>query len=558
MNKIIIVVLSLPLIVCSSHSSLRKYHSYIDNSFKAYAESQPVWATTNGLYDNAYRLPDILPESFEKWHIEFKNEIGYLMSIDTVGWNIDDQIDYIDDIYDRKMSILSYEETKWFRNSPDFYLDECYTGIKQLLIRNPDPSIDRLLLAYERIKIIPTFLEAARANIENSEKGRMMNMLIIARKLMGVINTACLLLTDKMPEKISEISSTRETAILSIAEFGNSLATFMREEEGDLKAVGRDYYNSMLLYGFNLDLDVDSVFSIAEFNFNRADSILKIVKTYLNADSIFTENISDSLVDNWDSIIADYNNEINFIRNYLKNEKILYVPEEALNLTIVPLPSWMSEIGIEGDYYVAPAPLDPIQPGIFYVAFPLSENTNDKSQTEYMANIRKDIVNFMLPGYHYRNFMTQRNSSIYRKIENSSMFDGWNLYIEELLIDKGFWEDNYNVVYDYYKYLRLVALSSMLEIELHANGISIDSAYSILTNKLGSDASSYGKESILGLTLYHAHYTSVLMGYYLFNNMRERAQKIEGSEFDLQEFHEKVLWEGRISPALIALKYRWN
>jgi uncharacterized protein (DUF885 family) len=138
------------------------------------------------------------------------------------------------------------------------------------------------------------------------------------------------------------------------------------------------------------------------------------------------------------------------------------------------------------------------------------------------------------------------------------MFDGWNLYIEELLIDKGFWEDNYNVVYDYYKYLRLVALSSMLEIELHANGISIDSAYSILTNKLGSDASSYGKESILGLTLYHAHYTSVLMGYYLFNNMRERAQKIEGSEFDLQEFHEKVLWEGRISPALIALKYRWN
>jgi len=50
----------------------------------------------------------------------------------------------------------------------------------------------------------------------------------------------------------------------------------------------------------------------------------------------------------------------------------------------------------------------------------------------------------------------------------------------------------------------------------------------------------------------------VLMGYYLFKDMQEKARAKEGDKFDLREFHDKVLSEGRIPPSLIARKYGWE
>jgi len=356
----------------------------------------------------------------------------------------------------------------------------------------------------------------------------------------------------------NDILSAREKAVSSIPQYGIALLDLHSEGEADFRPLGKDFYDSMLLNGFMLDIGSDSIFGIAKSIFDRSDSIMKQLKPKIDIDSLNSEDQNDLPEENWYSLISDYKDEIGNIKNYLENEQILNVPEEALELRIVKMPEWLKQSGINSNYYIAPAPLDSTESGIFYLFDPLSEYSQDDSSSKYIDEIREDILKFILPGYHYRNFMTERVKSLSRKLENTSMFDGWNIYMEELLIDRGFWGGNYNIVYDFYKDLRLVALASMLEIELHANGITIDSAYNFVLNKLGEDASSYSRENIYSVTIYSAHNTSVLMGYYLFKDMQEKARAKEGDNFDLREFHDKVLSEGRIPPSLIARKYGWE
>jgi len=543
---------------CGSHSQLVKYNASVDSTIQANIEKYPGWATEIGYYENGDKFQDISPEFFESEFNLKKERLEFLKTIDTTGWDIDSKIDYIGSMAEYKYVVSSYIKDPWFKSSPDTYMAKCKNGILRLIYRNPDPSPERLLKALERIKKIPEFLSEAEKNIEKYDKGPMLHMFLNSMQLMKVIDETSMLLIDYFPEMKNDILSAREKAVSSIPQYGIALLDLHSEGEADFRPLGKDFYDSMLLNGFMLDIGSDSIFGIAKSIFDRSDSIMKQLKPKIDIDSLNSEDQNDLPEENWYSLISDYKDEIGNIKNYLENEQILNVPEEALELRIVKMPEWLKQSGINSNYYIAPAPLDSTESGIFYLFDPLSEYSQDDSSSKYIDEIREDILKFILPGYHYRNFMTERVKSLSRKLENTSMFDGWNIYMEELLIDRGFWGGNYNIVYDFYKDLRLVALASMLEIELHANGITIDSAYNFVLNKLGEDASSYSRENIYSVTIYSAHNTSVLMGYYLFKDMQEKARAKEGDNFDLREFHDKVLSEGRIPPSLIARKYGWE
>ncbi|MHA2219766.1 MAG: DUF885 family protein [Candidatus Hodarchaeales archaeon] len=562
-NRKLYIFLNLAFIIistfaCSSRSHLFKYKASVDSTLHANIQKYPEWATEIGFYGNGDKFQDISPVFFESEFNLKKERLEFLETIDTTGWDIDDQIDYIGSMAEYKYVVSSYIKDPWFNSRPDTYMEKCKNGILRLIYRKPDPSPERLLKALERIRKIPEFLSEAGENIEKYDKGPMLHMFLNSMQLMKVINETSLLLINYFPEMENDISSAREKAVSSIPQYGIALLDLHPEGEVDFRPLGKDYYDSMLLNGFMLDIGSDSIFTIAELIFVRSDSIIKQLKPKIEIDSLDSENQNDFSADNWDSVISKYHSEIDFVKNYLKSEQILNVPDEALELRIVQMPEWLKQTGENSNYYIAPPPLDSTESGIFYLFNSRPQYSHNDSSDRYMVEIRKDILNFILPGYHYRNFMTEREKSLSRKLENTSMFDGWNLYMEELLIDRGFWGDYYNVQYDFYKFLRLMALASMLEIELHANGITIDSAYNFVLNKLGEDASSYSKENIYSVTIYSAHNTSVLMGYYLFKDMLEKARAREGDNFDLREFHDKVLSEGRIPPTLIARKYGWE
>jgi len=548
---------------CSSGSQLVKYESFVEKTFNSDIKKYPEWATEIGIYDNGDQLRDISPAFFKIEYERDKKGLKYLLKIDTTGWEIDDRLDYIMKVAQYRSSVLSYERDPWYKSRPDFYVENCKNAILRLLYRNPDPTPERLLLAFERIKKTPDFLERAGKNIDKYEIGPLIHSAKISNDLSNIIHETHTLLLQKCPEREKEISEIMFSLVGSLAFYELKLVGFSFEGKDEIKPLeinplGRDYYNSILSDDFMIDVGSDSVFSIAESIFNKADSIMKQLKPEIIVDSLNLEDQNDLPEENWYSLISDYKDEIGNIKNYLENEQILNVPEKALELRIVKMPEWLRQTGINSNYYIAPAPLDSTESGIFYLFDPLSKYSHDDSSSRYLDEIKKDILNFILPGYHFRNYMTERNNSLSRKLKNNSMFNGWNLYMEDLLIDRGFWGDNNNNIYDFYKHLRMVALVSMLEIELHANGITIDSAYNFVLNKLGEDASSYSRENIYSVTIYSAHNTSVLMGYYLFHDMRERARAKEGDKFDLREFHNKVLSEGKIPPSLIARKYGWE
>ncbi|MHA2344741.1 MAG: DUF885 family protein [Candidatus Hodarchaeales archaeon] len=544
---------------CGPNPQLLKYQASVDSTFYSYIEKYPEYATEIGIYDNGDKWQDISSEFINKELDLFKKELEFLRSIDTTGWDIDYQINYTLDVAGYRSTISSYEVNPWYLTRPDYYFQNCKDGILRLIYRKPEPSPERLLLAFERIKKTPEFLNTAGENLETFEKGPLAHMILNAMQLARIVDATCSFLLTDFPDMKSEIITARDSAKWSITNLGQRVIMKKYPQgEDEFRPLGRSYYDSILFNDFMLDFGSDSVYSIAEYVYNRCDSIMNQIEGNIDIDSTDLKNQFSLRSEIKDTVINNYYNEIKYIKKYLENEKILNVPKKSINLRIVRMPDWLVQTGINSDYYIAPAPLDSTDSGILYLYESPSQFSTVDTGGGYLDNIRKNIINFILPGYHYRNHMTERELIPGRKLQNNSMFNGWNLYMEEIFIDMGFWGDNYYPKYDFYKYMRLAALASMLEIALNADEISIDSAYNFMINRLGEDKSVYDRDNVFAVTVYAAQNTSLIMGYYLFKDMQEKARAREGDNFDLREFHDKVLSEGRIPPTLIARKYGWE
>ncbi len=540
---------------CSSRSPLVKYESFVESTFESNIKKYPEWATEIGFYKNGDKFQDISIESIVNEYERHKKYLTFLSSIDTTGWDIDSQIDYILQISKYKMAVMSYEKSQWFRTQPDFYLENIYAGIISLFHSNPDNDPKKFQMLLKRIENMPDFLKIARANIKGPYLGNVIKCYSLIMRLERRIKAACILLARKFPDKTEQIIAARGQALYSLFEYSEML-----NERKDISfiAKGKDFYDSTLAYEFLLDFDSDSAYTIAESIFNYAYSRIKELESDLEYDERKIIIVPNLLSSSWDFIASYYQNFLEHIKEFIEKKEILDIPQGALNVEFVEFPDFLKDT-YYGDFYAISTPFDSTRGAQYYIYYPISDQLKEKikSNYEYSNEIRKGIIKFILPGAHYRNFMTERNKSINRKIQNNNLFGGWIIYMESLLIDQGYWGDNKKVIPDFYKDLRNMALLSMLEIEIHANMITPDSAKIILVDRLGKDTTDF---NVMGETLtgFYSTHTSLILGYHLFKEMQEKARALEGDKFDLREFHNKVLSEGRIPPTLIARKYGWE
>lgn len=548
-------IILLSAVSSSPQSDLEKFTSFIDTSFQHELNVDPVWATNIGIFENGDELPVVSIESIEKEYERHKKYLTFLSSIDTAGWNIDSQIDYILQISKYRMKVISYEKKQWFRTEPDFYLGNIYAGIIPLFHGNQDNDPKKLQMLLKRIENIPDFLKMARANIKDPYLGNAIKCYSLMTILERRIKAACILLARKFPDKTEQIKTAMGQALYSLFEYSEML-----NERKDISFIanGKDFYDSTLAYEFLLDFDSDSAYTIAEAIFNNAYSRIRELEASNEYDEKKIIIVPKLLSNTWDFIASYYQNYLEHIKEFIEKKEILDIPQGALDVEFVEFPDFLKDT-YYGDFYAISTPFDSIRGAQYYIHYPISERLKEKidSNYEYSNEIRKNIIKYILPGAHYRNFMTERNRSINRKIQNNNLFGGWTIYMEGLLIDQEYWRDNKKVILEFYKDLRNMALLSMLEIGIHANMITPDSAKSILVSRLGSDTTDF---NVMGETLtgFYSTHTSLILGYHLFEDMQEKARAKEGDSFDLREFHDKVLSEGRIPPSLIAKKYGWE
>jgi len=196
----------------------------------------------------------------------------------------------------------------------------------------------------------------------------------------------------------------------------------------------------------------------------------------------------------------------------------------------------------------SPGSLDGSRPGIFYTPIPDATKYNTYSDESL-------FLHEAIPGHHYQISLTQENNLLpmFRKtLWYSGYGEGWALYCESLGKELGLYDDPYQYFgmlgAEMHRAIRLV-----VDTGIHSKGWTREKAiqYS-LDNEAESEAGIISEiERYMAMP---AQALSYKIGQLKIKELRSLAQQKLGDNFNISEFHNKVLESGCVPLALLENK----
>lgn len=192
--------------------------------------------------------------------------------------------------------------------------------------------------------------------------------------------------------------------------------------------------------------------------------------------------------------------------------------------------------------------LDGTRPGIFYVPIPDVKTYNFYADEDL-------FLHEAIPGHHYQVSIQQENQELpqfRRTLWYSAYGEGWALYTESLGKELGLYEDPYQyfgmLSAEMHRAIRLV-----VDTGLHAKGWTREQA---IQYSLEHEAES--EESIIAeierYMVIPGQALSYKIGQLKIRELRAKAEKSLGSQFDIRKFHNQVLMSGSLPLNLLEAK----
>lgn len=192
--------------------------------------------------------------------------------------------------------------------------------------------------------------------------------------------------------------------------------------------------------------------------------------------------------------------------------------------------------------------LDGTRPGIFYVPIPDVKTYNFYADEDL-------FLHEAIPGHHYQVSIQQENRDLpqfRRTLWYSAYGEGWALYTESLGKELGLYEDPYQyfgmLSAEMHRAIRLV-----VDTGLHAKGWTREQA---IQYSLEHEAES--EESIIAeierYMVIPGQALSYKIGQLKIRELRAKAEKALGGQFDIRKFHNQILMSGSLPLNLLEAK----
>jgi len=314
-------------------------------------------------------------------------------------------------------------------------------------------------------------------------------------------------------------------------------------------ACGENHFNTLLNNGHCLDVSIQQLYQFGEKLFKETQLELETLCKKLPG----PDNIEEQLAKireqhpqaKDDELMNAYRSRMKAAYNFVLEQGLVSVPEtQALKVLETPV-FLRHEIPFAA--YDEPSYKDPDQKGYYYVTPVRSEG---HLLEHNWTSIDLTCVHEAFPGHHLQFVTANKNphNSLPRLLNSSATFyEGWALYCEDLMQEQGFLnqpEHHFIMLRD-----RLWrALRVMLDVELHTQNLSINSAAQRMCDALG-----FSIDQAKADLSWYSQSPTVPMGYAtgwaLIKALRdEESQK---ANFNLKNFHNKLLSVGSCALPLV-------
>jgi uncharacterized protein (DUF885 family) len=457
---------------------------------------------------------------------------------------------------DKKVALaeLTYreilEQWRWVERAPAFYVEEALNGLNYLLAR-PDeaaPLEEQEHNLLSRLGAIAGLLEQGRANIkaelvppEFIEIGK-----VAVRGALGFIEGLTL------PDK-PESEEARQSALVALAEYRQFIENDLRPE-GHF-ATGSELFERILREQHGLNLTPGQLYELGEQTANDLQDRLTQLARQIDPGQSWQVIVESLKAEHptREGLLQAYRDEAARARDFALAKNLVTIPAGEV-LEIRPTAPFLRATMPLGHFDKTPPFAEKDNLGILYIT-PIDPALPASRQEELLAAhcntaIRAICLHETYPGHHLQLWWAKLKASPVRKQFASTLYaEGWALYCEEMLEEAGFFDTPALSLWQL-KNSMWRAVRMMIDVGLHSGKLTLEAAAQLLVERAGLEPNT-ARGVVLRYTTSPTQPSSYMLGRNRIVELRRQSEARLGGQFNLLDFHSKLLDYSSVSPAFI-------
>ena len=511
----------------------------------------PVAGTHAGWHEYDGRLPDLTDHAVDEHVRALDALLERIDAVDDLDLAVDEQVDL--EVLRARLAAEAFDLSEIARHRWDPLTWDPAGGLHALAIRDFAPPSERLRSAHERLGAVPGFLADARQTL---------------REMSAIHVETALLRLDGLDAVLDELAplGTLDSALVDRAR--EAVETHQAWLAERLPASRRDprlgvrLYSAALWHHLDEELAPVQVLEMAEGHLDDVNAQMReVAAEYLGESVRSPDVVRRALADAADRAYVDRDSVVPMIRHaldrasrFVREHDLLTLPDQPVDVGDMP----RIHRGVAVAYCDAPGPLEEASLRTFVAVAPPPEDWAPERVQSFLREYNGDLLHDLaiheaMPGHVVQLARARAaDTSLVRRLAPSGVFvEGWAVYAEELLADRGYAPDD-----DPRAHLRLrlqqlkmqarATLNAILDARVHGGDIDELAAIELLRRRgFQEEAEAAGKWRRALLTA--AQLPTYFVGWRGVRQLVDDLRVLHPDWSD-RELHDLVLDHGSLGP----------
>jgi len=536
---------------------LPTFTGLVDEYLDQFARRHPSIAAGNGLHAHDDALEDFSAEAIAAevtWQREYRSRLD---AIDPAPLSADERVDrrILLGVVDGWLLDLDAVRT-WTRN-PMIYASAISDGVHNLMTMESASAAQRMALATSKLGAVPRLLASARENVRTPPR-------VFVERGITMLHGASDLLARDLPLAFAgagdaalqkRLSAASAAARNAIDAYAKALETEVLPRATGAYAIGTANVEARYRAEELIDVPGARLLAIGERELQKTEAEFRATAARLDP--------SKPPLDVWRGVLNDHprrgelvaaaQKTVDELLAFIRARRLVDIPPGE-RIVVAAAPEF--DLGLASMHSSPPLEPHPVK-SFYYVTdaradWPIARQNAWLQKFNYPA-LADISAHEVAPGHYVHSLFMRRTPGKIRRIwiglnpfpQPSSGQDGWAHYAEQLVSDEGFKRDDprYKLAQLSEALTRICRMIVGLRLHrLDGDAWTVDEAAAFFERNAHLPAPAARQEAIRGT--YDPTYGGYFLGKLAALKLRRDYAAARGQQFDLREFHERVMTNG--------------
>ena len=542
----------------ATNSADVKFDMYKKAFLERFWKLNPEWASSIG--NQKYTQLLLVPNDSQriKEVAFYTKELKFLKTFPLATLSDLNKIDYKIIENELQKKIWQINVLKDYEWNPTYYnVGETFATF---FTENRTPLKKTIDAFYAKLKNVPAYFEAAKANIKNPSNEHLQLAIEQNEGSLSIFENDYVDSVKALryyPEHEDQLLKRGKEAVAAIKSYIQFLKDFKNETPRSFR-LGNEFYADKFKYEIQSQYTADEIFAAAlqrkEYLHNEMFNIAsKLWPKYFGSQTmpddklVLIKKVIDTISVQHvkaENFKQEIEKQLPELTAFVKAKNLIYM-DPTKPLKVRKEPGYM--VGVAGASMSSPGPYE-AKGTAFYNVGTLEGWSPEKAES-YLREYNKYVLQILniheaIPGHYVQLMYSNQSPSIIKSVfQNNTMIEGWAVYSELMMLENGYGNNEPEMWLLYYKWNLRSTCNTILDISVHSKNMSEADAMDLLVRQaFQQKTEAEGKWHRVQVT--NVQLDCYFTGFKEITDLRNDYKTKLGNTYTVKKFNEKFLSYG--------------